>query len=44
MAYTFHNRCLAFLMAVVKNLFHLNAPLGYQDDTGFHIVQDSPKH
>jgi hypothetical protein len=37
MASTFHNRSLAFLMAVAKTLFNFDAPLGYQHDTGFHI-------
>jgi hypothetical protein len=33
-------RCLTVLKSVMKVLFHLDAPLGYQDDTGFHHQND----
>jgi len=39
MAFTLRERCLTFLKAVVKSLLNLAAPLGYQDDTGFHPVK-----
>jgi hypothetical protein len=32
--------CFAFLRAIVKILFNLEAPLGYQDETGFHLGND----
>jgi hypothetical protein len=36
-------RCLKFFKSVAKNVFKLDAPVGYEDDTGFHWVKNSPK-
>lgn len=44
MALMFHNKCLSFLMGLVKAIFRFNVPIGYQDktgfNTGFHWDQD----
>ena len=39
MASTIHKRCLTFLMSVAKMLFNFDVPTGYQDDTGFHLIE-----